>query len=378
MNKNKQILFILLLTILLLLEGCASLENSNIVKYTINISECTNGVVTCDELSASSGDNIELSISPADGYILKNGSLKYNDHIISSNTFVMPSTNITITCEFIEEINEKYTNLSYGDNAIQKYDLYVSPSALENSNVGVLIFIHGGFWVGGTKEYYKEYVEEYVTEYPDNIVVNMDYHLIIPLVNSGISMYTMLDDITLCISDVKNIMYEYGIDLSGVALGGHSAGGHLAMMYSYTRQSSAPLPIKFCATFSGPADFSDPELLKYRETEYEEGTIQGQTIDSIMYNLAGFSNIEETLANVDTFSPTSFISATSLPTIMAYGEKDRLVPFSNATILDATLTSYNVDHEFITFPNSGHSLQSDVDKTSYLYQTIDDYAKRLF
>ena len=39
--------------------------------------------------------------------------------------------------------------------------------------------------------------------------------------------------------------------------------------------------------------------------------------------------------------------------------KDTVVPYSNAVALDARLTELGITHEFLSYPNSGHGLESD-------------------
>lgn len=49
------------------------------------------------------GETISLKIKPAAGYVLKTGSLKYNDgsdHAISGTSFTMPDANVTVSAEF--------------------------------------------------------------------------------------------------------------------------------------------------------------------------------------------------------------------------------------------------------------------------------------
>lgn len=74
--------------------------------YTITIdSSIQNGTVKADKPMAKKDDVITLTVTPANGYQLKAGSLKANDIVITDNTFTMPEVNVTITAEF-EQIAE--------------------------------------------------------------------------------------------------------------------------------------------------------------------------------------------------------------------------------------------------------------------------------
>jgi hypothetical protein len=65
-------------------------------------SAISNGTVTADPVSAVAGTTITLTATPATGYVLKSGSLKYNNNVISgpSYTFTMPAANVTVSAEF--------------------------------------------------------------------------------------------------------------------------------------------------------------------------------------------------------------------------------------------------------------------------------------
>lgn len=63
---------------------------------------------------------------------------------------------------------------------------------------------------------------------------------------------------------------------------------------------------------------------------------------------------------------------------MAYGKRDRLVPFSNGETLYATLTANNVPCDFYVFPNSGHDLLDDPEVSDVYVAEILNYAKTYF
>ncbi|MCI1667622.1 MAG: alpha/beta hydrolase, partial [Olsenella sp.] len=54
-----------------------------------------------------------------------------------------------------------------------------------------------------------------------------------------------------------------------------------------------------------------------------------------------------------------WVGPESVPTIMAYGEKDKVAPFLSSVRLDAALTAAGVGHEYFVLPHSGHGLQDD-------------------
>lgn len=72
--------------------------------YKITIAETTNGTITADKQTAKEGETVTLTVTPDEGYILKSGSLKFNDTAIEGTTFKMPNKDVTITAEFAKDM----------------------------------------------------------------------------------------------------------------------------------------------------------------------------------------------------------------------------------------------------------------------------------
>jgi hypothetical protein len=72
--------------------------------YTVTITKPENGNITANPRSGEEGTIITLTLTPASGYWLKEGSLKYNDGSadvpITGTTFTLPAADVTVTAEF--------------------------------------------------------------------------------------------------------------------------------------------------------------------------------------------------------------------------------------------------------------------------------------
>jgi len=80
--------------------------------YNIKIAASTNGIVMSNKITAAKGDTVTLTVTPANGYHLKSGSLKYNGTAVNGKTFVMPDKDVTITMEFIKDTETSFTETS--------------------------------------------------------------------------------------------------------------------------------------------------------------------------------------------------------------------------------------------------------------------------
>lgn len=59
-----------------------------------------NGTITTDAGNYEEGAKVNVYVAPAQGYRLKEGSLKYNDTVIEGTSFLMPGQDVVITAEF--------------------------------------------------------------------------------------------------------------------------------------------------------------------------------------------------------------------------------------------------------------------------------------
>lgn len=117
---------------------------------------------------------------------------------------------------------EPDATVAYGDNPLQ-YGLLWVPST--NANAPLVILIHGGCWL-------------------NSFDVNHSRPLATALNQEGFAVWSLeyrrtgdpgggwpgtLEDIQLALSQLERLS-SYAIDLSRIAIAGHSAGGHLALM----------------------------------------------------------------------------------------------------------------------------------------------------
>ena len=65
---------------------------------------------------------------------------------------------------------------------------------------------------------------------------------------------------------------------------------------------------------------------------------------------------------VDAISPASLVNENTVPTLCAYGPKDKIVPVDIKFVLFENFDKYGVTYDFINFENSGHGMLGDADK----------------
>ena len=105
-------------------------------------------------------------------------------------------------------------------------DLY---RPLGRENYPVLMFIHGGAWVSGSKEDVANFGPAFASRGIGVVTVN--YRL-----SPTVTHPAHIEDIARAFAWVAENIADYGGDPSRIIVGGHSAGGHLASLLTFDSQ----------------------------------------------------------------------------------------------------------------------------------------------
>ncbi len=245
---------------------------------------------------------------------------------------------------------QSYTDLAYGEASRQKMDLYLPFE--HDEEVGLILYIHGGAWIQGDKSSYSSTAKNTAKKY-GYATASINYRYISETVN----MFDLLDDIESALKTIKETASTNGIKIEKVLLTGYSAGAHLSLLYGYSRVDTAPIKPVAIISLSGPTDFTDSAY-------YENNDLGSETVIPELFSFAcgkDFTNetIDTVITELLAISPISYITESTVPTIICHGDKDNIAPYSNAVTLDQKLTEKGVKHEFITYNNSGHELKGD-------------------
>jgi len=269
-----------------------------------------------------------------------------------------------------DEYGQRFTDIAYGSLQYNTYDLYLPTDASEKDSLALILFIHGGSWMGGDKEWHHGDCYDWVQK--GYATATMNYSL---LTEKGVSLLTMLNEIEQCTEHIVGFAAEHGVNISQMAIAGTSAGGHLAMMFVYNHRH--PLPIRFEAIKVGPSDFRI--LFPYDENAKTED-VENLVFSCIGKRLDVKSLSREQLDSIKLLaSPIHYITdSTALPAIWGYGEKDWLVVPGNYHALQTCYDSLGASYSLIVFPNSGHNLMSDKDCSERYDSILNDYCKRYF
>lgn len=258
------------------------------------------------------------------------------------------------------------SGLSYGEKKIRRYDLYIPAGVKPDSEAPLLLLIHGGSWTGGEREDIAYACKYYAKK--GCITATMDYSLVSDK-HPEITIETMLSEITDCIAAIGKQLDSEGCRVSGMAIGGYSAGAHLAMLYAYSRAADSAFPIAFVFEKVGPVSFRR-EFWNERISAALIGYGAGIQVDPKKLDTP------EMIEAADKLSPLHFVRDGAPPTIFAYGGQDTLVRPIHRDELANALEEHRVPNIRIDFPNSNHMLWHDADSTQEFREAVLRYCRQ--
>jgi len=244
------------------------------------------------------------------------------------------------------------SNIVYhtANNHQNKLDVYTPAEAAQPTPV--VVVIHGGGWVEGTKE--ERVLEMMPYLQMGFAAVNVEYRL------GRISLApAAVEDCRCALHWVFANAKKYNLDTSRVVLQGGSAGGHLALM------TGMPTPAAgFDRECRGPMDNYWSE---------NPGTSKDPRVAAIV-NWFGITDVLDELhgpnakgyavvwlgdqANADEIakrvSPINYVTSDLPPIITIHGDRDALVPYAQAVRLHKALDAAKVPNQLYTVAGANH------------------------
>lgn len=250
------------------------------------------------------------------------------------------------------------------------YDLYLPSNAEAGRQYGMILFIHGGGFTSGDKSDGARICPYYASK--GMIAVSANYSL--QSEGQLASLNQMHEELCSIIRSAKAYCAERGFEITEMATTGESAGGYLALLLAYREPEAMPVPVKFAFTISAPTTF-EPEAWGLTEDADKVEFVNRFSGASFTKDDIGSEVWQEA---INWISPTALVSGESVPTILAYGPKDTVVPTNLKYLLFDAMDAAGAPYVYIEFPNSGHGLQNDPDKSVEYYSLADEYIAKYF
>jgi acetyl esterase/lipase len=225
-------------------------------------------------------------------------------------------------------------NISYDQYKETMLDVFQPKAKSKEKRPGVMV-IHGGGWVGGTKEQRVEYA---CLKYAARgfVVVNVEYRLA-----KAAPAPAAVTDVLKAAQWFRRNAGKYNVDPRRIVVTGDSAGGHLALMVAMTPGSARigpPAKVAAVVNFYGITDVADQ--------------LEGPHMQS--YAVAWVPEQEGRRELAKRVSPMTYVRKDLPPILSLHGDMDQTVPYEQGADLTRELKNAGADAQLITASGQGH------------------------
>lgn len=280
---------------------------------------------------------------------------------------VLSKANTYLETPWNETIGTKIGDLKYAEGKFHEYDLYLPTDKKASS---LILFIHGGAFKMGNKNEEELWCKYFASK--GYVTASANYTLADGETMSNMNL--MYNEMLQCVKSIKAECEKRGYNLKEMATSGQSAGGYLALLYAYRAKEKSLLPVKFVFQQTGPATMAPEDWgSKSIQDNVNFATVTtGKTITEEMVKSGKYREL------VNEISPAYLLDSMSVPTLSAYGPRDKVVPIDLKYRLLNRLDSIGIINNYIEFPNSGHSMIGDPDKSQEFLDKALEYCNKYF
>lgn len=226
-------------------------------------------------------------------------------------------------------------DIAYSGAPETRLDVFQSKRAPGAKRIGVLV-IHGGGWVGGTKEAVFERLCLPFLE-KGYVVANVEYRLA-----KAALAPAAVEDALLAAEWFRNSAAKYGVDKNKIIVTGDSAGGHLALMVGLATKQARLGPVgKVAAVINwyGITDVQD---------QLEGPNMRDYAVTWLPATLADRQEIARRV------SPRTWARKDAPPVLTIHGDADPVVPYEHGVDITKELRNAGADAELFAVHQGAH------------------------
>lgn len=275
--------------------------------------------------------------------------------------------------EWNDEIGSTYTDIAYGDNEANKFDMYV-PADSTKETYGLVVYLHAGGFTTGDKADDAKMLQWLCSK--GYVAVGINYTLRDDE-HPDASVYSQSMEIKAAMPKVVEEAEKLGYTIDKMAISGGSAGGCLALLYAYRDANESPVPVTMVFEAVGPSSFYPEDWGNYgfdkdtAETrEAAAGLFGVMAGKEIAVDMFGTNKYDEEMKDV---SALLWVNKDTVPTVMAYGAHDVFQPYLGSVRLNEALEQNGVEHEYFVCEHSGHGLQNDNKVYAEYMEMVEEY-----
>jgi acetyl esterase/lipase len=257
-------------------------------------------------------------------------------------------------------------NLEYGrpDGVPLRLDIYSPLNPV--GKLPVVVWIHGGGWDGGD----KNFCPINFMARSNVAIVSIDYRL------TGVATFPApLFDCKGAIRWVRAHADAYDLDADHVGIAGVSAGGHLALLLATTMnhpelEGDVGDNLNYSSRVQCVVAFYPPTDLNRLVTDPQARTNSNGEVAKLIGGPVAY-NLDKAAAA----SPVTYVDKSCAPVYLLHGAADTLVPANQSRIFYAALLKAGVPAHLFIVPNKGHGIIAPPDAAQEIYAFYDRYLK---
>jgi len=214
-------------------------------------------------------------------------------------------------------------------------DLFLPGDVSAGQKRPAVVWFHGGGWRGGSPKQFAPQSQYLASQ--GLVCASVRYRL------SGEAKFpACLNDCKCAVRFVRANAVKYGVDPNRIAVGGGSAGGHLAAMVGLT-------PDKFEGDGPNANASSRANLLLLFNPALD---LRAYGRSNMVRDLLGTKT--PTQPQLTEISPIVYVSDKAPPALVLHGDRDRTVPYKQAVAFCEALRKKGVSTELFTAEGKGH------------------------
>ena len=257
-------------------------------------------------------------------------------------------------------------NLEYGRGSgrAMLLDLYL-PEKFDKP-LPLIIWIHGGAWMGGSKDGGSPALQFTTSGYA---VAHVGYRL-----SPEAKFPAQINDCKAAVRWLRANAIKYNLDATKFIAWGSSAGGHLVALLGTSgdvkelegevndlKESSR---VQAVIDWFGPADFLHIGEAKSNRDHNAPDSPESKLIGGAL---------PENKDKAAKASPTTYVSRDDPPFLIMHGDQDLEVPFQQSELLADALKKAGVDVTFVPMKGAGHGFGG-----AQAIEPVRDFLKRCF
>ena len=236
------------------------------------------------------------------------------------------------------------------DNPRQRLNLLLPKTPKDDKPLPVIVYIHGGAWLGGDRSGGHGRLAGYVAD-GEYAAVSVGYRL-----TSEKIWPAQIHDCKAAIRWIRANARKYNLDPDRIGVVGESAGGHLVAMLGASGgvkdlegdlgpHKGVSSRVQCVVDLFGPAEILAMQGAGSKMDHDGPNSPEGKLVGG---------RVKEKKEVAIAASPVTYVAPDNPPFLIIHGNKDPLVPYNQSERLYAALKKVKVECYFVTVDGGGH------------------------